>query len=171
MQELINTLSIAERDPVRQRYLVADCRANRPQTCIHQSVFDVANGGGACSAHGAPCLIRRLTQIDFIVFGPPCEPYSSKRTSTVDSSEDHKSFDTLWEDTYKFLSTYLPRGGVMEEVSGFMRKNKLTGESYCDKWVAALQAIGYHVAIRKMNANVWFKVPRDRRPLTSYNCG
>jgi site-specific DNA-cytosine methylase len=169
IQEAIKQLTIVERDETRQSYLrVKIARSGHMirTSCIHEDVREVAgHGKGACFAHNQVCTLPKL-RIHLGVFGPPCKAFSSKRTKTADSATDHKDFDAI-ELCLRFIAKVTLSGGIVEEVAGFARKKK-DGRSFCDEFCDELRAMGYSVAVRKLNANIWFNVPRDRLVTHTY---
>jgi site-specific DNA-cytosine methylase len=164
MMEFIDLIFAAEHDTVRQQYILKKLgrrRHLRAPNCLLGDVFDAVKGTGHCARHGKTCEISQTSRLDCVTLGPPCEPHSSKRTSTAASAESHKDFATLFEDAWEFVVVHRPRGGIIEEVGGFDRKRG-EFESCADELVRRLESIGYQVQKIKLNAVEFCQFPRLR---------
>lgn len=136
---------------------------------MYDSIEDVNKGGGACAKHGCVCRTKAGAQsADLVVIGAPCQPYSRMRSGKSSKPPHrHECYGVLWNDFFNFLTTSRPRGGVCEQVLGFLtpyyeQDDDITPTVPLQKFVEKLRLLGYETLVLKLDALMWLGVPRER---------
>ena len=145
----------------QKRQLFVKKRPGRP-LCMFGHASELASRLGDCKYHGKQCELSRLGHTDFITLGPPCAPYASQGRKPRSAAQKHSRFETLWEDFISYMLEVKPGGGILEEVQGFDHVVPGESDSAADKMVSHLSDMGYAVTKIRVNASMFFKIPRDR---------
>jgi DNA (cytosine-5)-methyltransferase 1 len=95
-------------------------------------------------------------ELDVLDGSPPCQGFS-----TAGKRQLHDARNGLWREYVRILEDLRPRAFVLENVPGLVKGKMRLVFSECYR---ALQACGYHVSARMLNA-ACFGVPQDRRRL------
>ena len=143
MIDHIKTISGVERDGERSQFVIS--RKIKPE-CIYESMDQMIAGTATCVRHHGPCSRLAKGPVDLLVMGPPCKPYSTKRSRENCATSDHPDFNGLWVSGLNVIDATKPHGGILEEVGGFEHCSDGPGsETWCQKFVRALRCRGYHV--------------------------
>lgn len=104
---------------------------------------------------------NKLTQIDFVIGGPPCQSFSAagRRAAGVAGTKDDRG--NLFEEYVRVLEKLNPKGFLFENVYGLLGAEK--GESI-KKIISAFKEIGYNVSYRILDA-ADYGVPQHRERL------
>ena len=133
----------------------------------------MARRRGPCSFHRTAntCFLRR--DPDKAVVGLSCNPFSTLRGDRGNvPAQQHPEFEMIRQ-FLKYVRRTKVRGGVIEEVMGFMTPVKpqhFEGEDMCPElpksWlhflVGELKAMGYSAVTLSLDNKIWNHVPRER---------
>ncbi len=134
-------------------------------------VDDVVQQFGECHFHGGACVVPHDERVDLVVLGPPCQPYSAMRANRAQvQPHQHKDFHTIFDDTINYIRVHRPRGGILENVTGFAKHLKPgfdddlrpLPKSWLLKLLAELETFGYVHRVLKLDSGVWTEAPRER---------
>lgn len=158
----------------------------KPAACkfIHQNhdyqhIFTDADahiaGSGECFLHSKCGRKRNCTltaaerQVDLVVAGIPCHPFTHMRQRSASSSSarkgvpsEHPDFDTVFRMFPAFLKERRPGGFVVEETESFLEPHPGTGQRFVDSFIQACSAHGYAMVAMQGKAGIWLEWPRDR---------
>jgi site-specific DNA-cytosine methylase len=139
-------------------------------SCMFSTIEEVTTRGGFCHMHSRSCALQDVRP-DFVVIGPPCQPYSGMRANRkLVPPHCHADWPVLFVNFVEYLTEIRPHGGILEEVPGFASPvppgKDENGDDLPATWLAKflsiLRSLGYWAQVLKMNNSIWTESARER---------
>lgn len=135
-------------------------------THFYSTIDELIDGGGSCLVHKSTCSHISGQRPDFAVFGPPCQPFSTQRTKTGNSSKTgssgrHPSFHVTMKKVPDYVRKYRPHICIVEQVQTFMHVMEdgiAPAEVFIQDFGKAFEA----VRAVELDASVWLDMQRPR---------
>lgn len=118
-----------------------------------------------CDVHQTSCGLPN--QVDLLVTGLPCHPFSKQRHKVPGSGgrtgapEEHEEFSIVFETFPEYLTLVAPLGFVVEETEGLLQTSP-SGERWLDMLIAMIDKAGYDCNALLLDSNTWINWPRSR---------
>jgi site-specific DNA-cytosine methylase len=154
-----------------KKFAVEFVLANLKDSISHMmtSVDDAIHGQGYCAVHDRVCEPKFPDNIDVLVAGPPCQPFSRQREfsgrtpRTSKQCEGHPDYPLTMEFVPQAIKRFSPHVWVVEQVTNF-GDTAANGEPYINTFVANVIKAGFRGGIEaiELQCQTWANIARNR---------
>jgi hypothetical protein len=138
--------------------------------CCLWTIDEVIKGSGDCRSHCQSCTLDSTAEVDMVIIGAPCQPFSAMRDKAKTLPHNHADWHVLFDDFMAYLDRWNPKSGICEQVSGFAHpvepgfddQGRPLPSSWMNRFVCLLRARRYLVACVRLDNGIWCDIPRDR---------
>lgn len=159
----LGTVICSDTKEAAQRFAVAN------HSCITHFFTSMSSAmelEGQCAVHKRICR-PDLQQIDILVAGTPCQPFSGRRfkrgaSASTGVATDHPLWKTTFSELPALLEARRPLCALFEQVTGFAEEDRLTGESPLTQFTELILPYFASIRVVELNAATWADISRPR---------